>query len=153
MTTFIGDILCKIEAKGRFLFPSVLKKQLENNQDRFVLKKDIYEKCLVLYTFDEWQKQIGFIRSKLNPYNKEHSGFLREFYRDTAEITMDATGRLLIPKRLLDLADIQKEVYLLGLDNKIEIWAKEVYESITHNEQNFADLAQKLLGDTTDEQL
>ncbi|MBN2893169.1 MAG: cell division/cell wall cluster transcriptional repressor MraZ [Bacteroidales bacterium] len=150
MTSFIGDILCKIEAKGRFLFPSVLKKQLENEQDKFVIKKDIYENCLVLYTLEEWQRQIDFIRSKLNPYNKEHSRFLREFYRDTAEITMDTSGRILVPKRLLDLANIKKEVYLLGLDTKIEIWAKEIYEKIEHSDEEFADLAQKLLGENNE---
>jgi len=146
MTCFIGDILCKIEEKGRFLFPSILKKQLEKDQNRFVIKKDIYEKCLVLYTIDEWQRQIDFIRSKLNQFNKEHSRFLREFYRDTAELVMDSSGRINIPKRLLELADIKKEAYLLGLDSKIEIWAKEVYEGIEHNEDDFANLAHKLLG-------
>ena len=151
MTSFIGDILCKIEAKGRFLFPSVLKKQLEKDQNKFVVKKDIYENCLVLYTYEEWQRQIDFVRSKLNPFNKEHSRFLREFYRDTAEITMDSSSRILIPKRLLDLAEVKKEVYLLGLDNKIEIWAKEVYEKVEHNDDEFADLAQKLLGNDINE--
>lgn len=151
MTSFIGDILCKIEAKGRFLFPAGLKKQLEKGQEKFVIKKDIYENCLVLYTFEEWQKQIDFIRSKLNPYNKQHSRFLREFYRDTAEVSMDSSGRMLIPKRLLELVNINKEVYLLGLDNKIEIWAKEIYEQVEHSEDEFADLAQELLGGTDDE--
>lgn len=151
ITSFIGDILCKIEAKGRFLFPSILKKQLKENQNKFVIKKDIYENCLVLYTLEEWQVQINYIRSKLNPYNKIHSRFLREFYRDTAEITMDASGRILVPKRLLELANIKKEVYLLGLDTKIEIWAKEIYEKTEHNEDDFAELAQQLLGENNDE--
>ena len=146
MTSFIGDILCNIETKGRFLFPSVLKKQIEDNQNIFVIKKDIYENCLVLYTIEEWQRQIDYIRSKLNAYNKEHSRFLREFYRNTAEITMDSSSRILIPRRILDLANIKKQVYLLGLDTKIEIWAKEIYEKTEHNEEDFADLAQKLLG-------
>ena len=146
MTSFIGDILCSIGDRGRFLFPSVLKKQLSDDQNKFVIKKDIYENCLVLYTFEEWQRQIDFIRSKLNQFNKEHSRFLREFYRDTAELSMDSSGRILIPRRILDLASIKKEVFLLGLDTKIEIWAKEVYEKVEHNEEDFADLAQKLLG-------
>lgn len=151
MTSFIGDILCKIESKGRFLFPSVLKKQLEKDQNTFIIKKDIYENCLVLYTVKEWQNQIDYIRSKLNLYNKEQSRFFREFYRDAAEISMDSNGRILVPRRILDLANIQKEVYLLGLDTKIEIWAKEIYEQIEHNEDDFADLAQKLLGNDNNE--
>lgn len=146
MPSFIGDILCKIESKGRLLFPAGLKKQLENEQNTFIIKKDIYEKCLVLYTIDEWQKQIDSIRKKLNSYNKEHSRFLREFYRDTAELTLDASNRLVIPKRLAELVEIQNEVYLIGIDTKIEIWAKEIYEKLEFNQDNFALLTEKILG-------
>ncbi len=146
MTSFIGDIQCKIEAKGRLLFPSNLKKQLENDETKFVIKKDIYEKCLVLYTAEEWTNQINTLRSKLNLYNKDHSKFLRLFYKDTAELTLDSNGRVLIPRRLLDLVGIKKEIYMLGLDTKIEIWAKDEYEKFDTNDEDFADLAQNILG-------
>lgn len=146
MTTFLGDIHCKIEAKGRLLFPSIFKKQLQNDQNSFVIKKDIYEKCLVLYTADEWQRQVEILRKKLNLYNREHSKFLREFYRDTAELTLDNNGRILIHRRLLDLVNIKKDIYMLGLDTKIEIWAKEEYEKFDTNQDEFANLAQNILG-------
>jgi len=147
VTSFIGDIQCKIEAKGRLLFPSIFKRQLDKGQNSFVVKKDIYEQCLVLYTTEEWERQIAILRRKLNLYNKNHSKFLREFYRDTAKITMDNSGRLLIPKRLLDLVDIKKEIYMLGLDTKIEIWAKEIYDTIETSQEEFAELAQNILGE------
>jgi len=146
MTSFIGDITCKIESKGRLLFPSVFKKQLEKNDDKFVIKKDIYEKCLILYTFDEWERQIAILRKKLNLYNKDHSRFLREFYKNTAELTLDSSNRILIPRNLLELVDIEKEIVMLGLDSKIEIWAKEVYDNMETDDNEFADLAQNILG-------
>ncbi len=146
MTSFIGDILCKIEAKGRLSLPAIFKKQLDKDQKRFIIKKDIYENCLVLYTDDEWSRQINILRKKLNLYNKNHSKFLRHFYRDTAELLMDNNGRMLIPKRLIDQVNINKEIYMLGLDTKIEIWAKEIYESIEADEDEFAQLAQNILG-------
>lgn len=146
MKSFIGDINCKVEAKGRLLFPSNFKKQLENEQTNFIIKKDIYEKCLVVYTAEEWERQISILRKKLNLYNKDHSKFLREFYKDTAELAMDSSGRLLIPKRLLELAEIDKEVLMLGLDTKIEIWASEIYNKIETSETEFAELAQNILG-------
>lgn len=146
MTSFIGDILCKIEAKGRLSLPAIFKKQLDKDQKRFIIKKDIYENCLVLYTEDEWSRQINILRKKLNLYNKNHSKFLRHFYRDTAELLMDNNGRMLIPKRLIDQVNINKEIYMLGLDTKIEIWAKEIYESIEADEDEFAQLAQNILG-------
>lgn len=113
MTTFIGEYSCKLDAKGRFVFPAALKKQIPAAaQERFVVKKDIFENCLVLYTWDEWQRQNEIIRAKLNPYNKTHNNFIRGFYRGTAELELDASGRLLIPKRLFDEVGAEREIYL-----------------------------------------
>ena len=153
MTSFIGDYLVKIDAKGRALLPSAFKKQMPVTAgDRFVIKKDIYENCLILYTMDEWERQNEILRSKLNPYNKKHSQFLRTYYRGTAELSLDSNNRLLIPKRLLDLAGIDKEVYLSGQDKKIEIWAKDVYENIGLDEETFANFAEDILGSESFEQ-
>ena len=147
MTTFIGDFICKIDTKGRISFPSVFKKQINSSvKDTFILKKDIFENCLIIYRNDEWEKQINLIREKINPYKKEHNIFIRGFYKDTAEVTLDSNNRLLIPKRLLDMLKIENEVYLVGLDSKIEIWAVEQYEKTSQKEDDFAALAEKILG-------
>ena len=101
MTSFIGDYPCKVDAKGRITLPSAFKKQMDPSvAGRFIVKKDIYEKCLVLYPLDEWQRQIQLLRSRLNPYNKTHNRFLREFSKGMIEATLDNNNRLLIPKRL-----------------------------------------------------
>ena len=146
MTTFIGDIECKLDNKARFLFPATFKKQLDSSEQiRFVLKKDIFEKCLILYPFMEWEKQINIIREKINPYNKEHSRFLRGFYKNTAEITLDSNNRILIPKKFLQIANLEKEILLIGLDSKIEIWSKNIYDKLQLNNDDFANLAEKIL--------
>jgi MraZ protein len=148
MTSFIGNYTCKTDEKGRVTLPTAFKKALPAEaHDTFVVKKDIYQKCLVLYPQNEWEKQVEQIRASLNPYNKEHMAFLRGFYKDTAELELDATNRLLIPKRLLDEAGIGKEAVLAGIDNKIEIWSKESYDTIDAGE-DFAILAEKILGGT-----
>jgi len=147
MTNFIGDYTCKVDEKGRIMFPSALKKQIqEGTGDRFVIKKDIYEKCLVLYTIEEWERQNKIIREKINPYNREHNKFLRTFFKGTAEVTLDNNNRLLIPKKLLDEIEANKEVVLAGQFNKIEIWAKEYYEKIGCDEKEYIELAEKILG-------
>lgn len=147
MTSFIGDYTCKVDDKGRLLFPSALKKQNKSaSQDRYVVKKDIFDKCLVLYTMEEWERQNELIRKNTNPYNREHSRFLREFYRGTAELALDSNGRILVPKRLLEAINASKELALTGQDNRIEIWAKEVYDTHEINEDAFAELAEKILG-------
>lgn len=147
MLTFIGDHTCKVDSKGRILLPSAFKKHMPKVfQDRFVIKKDIFEKCLVLYPMNEWERQNKLIRSRINPYNKEHSAFLRNFYRGTAEIVLDSNNRMLIPKRLLQFAEIQKEVILAGQYGKIEIWSRENYEKSGEAVKDFPALAEKLMG-------
>ncbi len=147
MASFIGEYTGKIDPKGRVSLPSALKKQMESaDADTFVAKQDIYEKCILLFTIEEWERQNQIIRAKLNPYNKEHNSFLREFYRGAVEITMDANNRLLLPERLLTYAQIDKDIYFSGQDKKIEIWAKEVYENSGQSSDEFANLAQKIMG-------
>jgi MraZ protein len=149
MTIFIGDYTCKIDAKGRVMLPAAFKKQMPSaSQDKYVVKKDIYEKCLVLYPMDEWERQNQLIRQNINPYNKEHNQFLREFYKDTAEVELDANNRFLIPARLLNLVNIDKEkdVVLAGQLGKIEIWAKELYDKTSESINDFGALANKILG-------
>lgn len=153
MTTFIGEHTAKVDIKGRMVFPSSFKKQNQTTDaDRYVLKRDIYEECLVLYTMEEWQTQTELIRSKINPFNKKHARFLRGFFRGTAEITLDNNSRMLIPKSLLEAAKIEKEVYLAGVDSKIEIWSKELYEALDDEMDDFAELAADILGTQEEEE-
>lgn len=147
MITFIGDYPCKVDSKGRILLPSALKKQMGDRVvDRFVIKKSIFDKSLILFPYEEWERQVANLRSKINPYNREHAAFLREFFKGTAEISLDNNNRLLIPKRLLEWANIKTEVILAGQDDKIVIWDKESYESHSLSDEAFASLAEKILG-------
>ncbi len=148
MATFIGDYTCRVDSKGRVMLPSAFKKQMPAAaMDRFVVKKDIFENCLVLFPMDEWDRQNEIIRSRINPYNKEHSRFLRGFYKGTAEVVLDASNRLLIPRRLLETAGIGGEAVLAGQDGKIELWSSELYNEQAEPAHDFSQLAEKLLGD------
>jgi MraZ protein len=146
MSTFIGDYNCRLDAKGRVILPAAFKKQMPSAaEDRFVVRRDIFDKCLVLYSIDDWNRQLDKIRSRINPYNREHNIFLRNFFKCTAEVSLDSSNRLLIPRRLLDLAGIGKDVVLAGQDGRIEMWAEEVYAHIDMPSDDFANLAEKLL--------
>ena len=136
-----------MDSKGRMIFPSAFKNQMESSAgDHFVVRRDIFENCLVLFTADDWNVQMKKIRSRINPYNREHNRFLRNFFKGTAEVALDASNRLLIPRKLLELAGIEKEVVLAGQDGRIEIWAAQRYEAIDMPVDDFADLAEKLMG-------
>lgn len=136
-----------MDVKGRIILPAAFKKQMPADaQDRFVVRKDIFEKCLVLYSIEDWNIQLESIRKKINPYNREHNKFLRNFFKGTAEMSLDNNNRLLIPKRFLDLIEADRDIVLAGQDGRIEIWPSDVYNKIDMPADDFADLAEKLMG-------
>ncbi len=152
MITFIGDYTCKIDTKSRILLPSAFKRQMPKGiQDKFVIKKDIFENCLLLIPIDEWERQNKILRSKTNPFNSEHNKFLRGFFKGIAEVMLDGNSRLLIPKRLLDEIGANKELVLAGQFGKIEIWPKDIYQQIVSSSPEFAALAEKIMGNINNE--
>jgi MraZ protein len=154
MATFIGDYPCKVDVKGRIILPMAFKKQMPvAAQDHFVVRKDIFENCLVLYAIDDWNRQLEKIRKRINPYNREHNMFLRNFFKGTAELSLDSNNRMLIPKRLFDLIGADRDVVLAGQDGRIEIWTASVYETIEMPAEDFANLAEKLMGGSINEPL
>ena len=147
MTTFIGDYTVKLDAKGRLSFPAAFKRQMKAGlESGFVLKSDVFEKCLILYPMEEWERQNAMIRAKTNPYNKEHARFLRMFFSGTAEVSLDSNSRMLIPKRLLEYAEIGDELVLAGQSGRIELWAGDKYTGVSTADDDFAAMAEKILG-------
>lgn len=152
MTTFVGDHICKLDAKGRLMLPSGFLKQMSGGVPaKFVVKKDVFESCLVLYPEQEWDRQVKMLKKKLNPYKREHNTFLRVFFKGVAEVSPDANNRLLLPKRLLEAVEAEKEVVLAGQPGKIELWSKAKYDAVELGDEEFADMAEKLLEGLTDE--
>ena len=113
MTNLIGEFECKIDAKGRFMLPAGLKKQLPPEvQDRFVINRG-FEKCIVLYPQNVW-KVISDEVNQLNLYNKKNRDFVRYFYRGASESVLDSVNRLLLPKQLIQYAGIDKEIVFVS---------------------------------------
>ncbi len=145
---FVGEHSGKLDAKGRVIFPASLKRQIPEDAQKqsMVLKKAIYHKCLILYTFQEWQYQTNFIKKRLNPFNKRHAEFLREYYRGTAEIYLDSNSRMLIPKKLLEYIEADKDIVFAGQTDQIQIWSNANYYREQMSEQDFADLSSDIFG-------
>ena len=147
MATFIGDYTCKVDVKGRIILPMAFKKQMPADaEDHFVVRKDIFENCLVLYAIEDWNRQLDKIRKKLNPFNREQNMFLRNFFMGTAELSLDNNNRILVPKRLMDLIGAGRDVVLAGQDGRIEIWPADVYNKLAMPAEDLANLGEKLLG-------
>lgn len=146
MLNFLGEYDCRLDDKCRVKMPSSLIKQLpQDDQEKYVLNRG-FEQHLILYPKSEWIKITEEI-NKLNAYEKKVREFKRFFYRGATELSIDSSGRLLLPKSLLEWAKIDKDVILFAHTNLIEIWNKDLYDNLLSNEpQDFAELAEIVMG-------
>lgn len=146
MSMFIGEYEVKIDPKGRIIVPANLKKQLpQAAQEMFVVNRG-FEKCLVMYPKNEWDLITSEL-AKQNQYERKTREFIRYFTRGATEVTMDNANRILIPKPLLEYADIKTDVVLSSQLNKVEIWSKPVYDQLLSSEpEDFAKLAEDVMG-------
>jgi MraZ protein len=152
LTTIVGTYECKVDAKGRVLLPSPLKKQLATSlQNGFVLKRSVFQPCLELYPMEEWDLMMQKI-NKLNRFVKKNNDFIRRFTAGVKVVEIDALGRLLVPKDLVAFASIAKDVVFSSAVNIVEIWDKDLYEkSIDGQDIDFADLAEDVMGNLNDD--
>lgn len=126
MLQFVGNIEAKLDAKNRVFLPAVFRKTLlAASQSSLVLRKDIYQNCLILYPQEVWNNELATIKQKLNRWDKQQSQLLRQFTVDAEMVDIDANGRILLPKRFLEMLKLDTEVTFIGVDNMIEIWSKD----------------------------
>lgn len=152
MDSIIGTYECKVDAKGRLMIPSALKKQLVASlKDGFVLKRSVFQPCLELYPMGEWNLMMQKI-NKLNRFVKKNNDFIRRFTAGVKMVEVDELGRLLVPKDLIVFSKISKDIVLSSAVNIVEIWDKELYEkSISGDDVDFADLAEEVMGNINDD--
>lgn len=133
---FTGTIYAKLDAKGRVFFPSAYRKAMAGGETSFVLKRDVYQPCLVVYPYDVWEQEVSELRARLNRWNPTEAMLLRQFLSDVEVFTLDSNGRFIIPKRFKAIG-IQQEVAFVGLDDRIEIWDKTSLESALLDAETF----------------
>jgi MraZ protein len=148
LLNIVGTYECRVDAKGRLMFPVAFKEQLESVVSQgFVMKRSIFRNCLELYPVPEWNAESARI-SKLNRFRKKNVDFIRKFMAGVKMVELDAAGRLLIPKDLYNFAGITKDVVLASVVNKIEVWDKDEYEkAVSYDPEEFANLAEEVMGD------
>jgi MraZ protein len=145
MSLFTGEFECKMDAKGRFALPSKVKSKLpEVSGNQLVLSLGL-EPCLVLYPLVEYRKIYSRIAS-MNEFNEEFRRLQRNFFRRINEVELDGAGRLLVPKTMSKYARLEKDIILVGMGNRVEIWDTKAYEDFIINDNSeFSKLAQKHL--------
>ena len=152
MQHFIGTYELKADVKGRIMLPVALKKQLaEVLHDGFVLKRAVFNACLELYPLKQWEALMEKV-NKLNRFNKKNNDFIRRFTAGVRLVEIDASGRLLVPKDLVQHAGISREIVISSAVNILEVWDKKRYEDMMRDDwDEFDQLAKDVMGDSSDE--
>ena len=135
---FLGNIEAKTDAKGRVFLPSVFRKVLQaSGEELLVLRKDIYQKCLVIYPESVWNEKVDMLKAQLKPWKPSHQQMLRQLISEAEAISLDGNGRFLISKRLQKSAEIDQDVQFIGMDNTIELWSPQQLKQILKNDEDF----------------
>ena len=144
---FLGNSEAKTDAKGRIFLPAIFRKRLQAAAEEcLIMRKDIYQDCLILYPESAWNTQLNELRSHLNNWNPRHQMIFRQFVSDVEIITLDSNGRFLIPKRYLKLAKIEQDVRIIGMNDTIEIWSKEVADKPFIDPEDFGRELEAIMG-------
>ncbi|MBQ8959055.1 MAG: division/cell wall cluster transcriptional repressor MraZ [Bacteroidales bacterium] len=140
MSYLVGHYNCKLDTKGRILVPSEFKEQLgEQVEEGFVLRPGLHAHCLELYTRKDWDEVQDQLRSSFSQFKAKQEAVLRKYNAGARFVKLDASGRLLIGKDLIDRASLVKDIVITSVTTKMEIWDKDLYE-------------QSISGDLSDEE-
>jgi len=143
---FLGSIDAKIDAKMRVFVPANFRKVLlASEQSVLIMRKDIFQDCLVLYPEGVWEAEIQKLRSRLSRWDKAQQQLFRQFVVDTERLELDASGRILIPKRCLQMIGADLDIQFLGVDNTIEIWGRNQLNESLIAPEDFAAEIQRVM--------
>jgi len=143
---FLGNIEAKTDTKGRAFLPAAFRKVLQmNSEERLVLRKDVFQPCLVLYPESVWNEQMDQMRARLNRWNRQHQQVFRQFVSEVELLTLDGNGRFLIPKRYQRMAEIEQDIKFVGMGDTIEIWSNKKAEEQQMKPDDFEVALEELL--------
>lgn len=125
---FLGSFNYSVDAKGRISIPAKLRKFVSPEaNDTFVLTRGSLQ-CINIYPMDYWRELVASKLDKLNSFDPKDTKFMRLFLQEAAEDQFDTQSRLMVPKKLIDYAQIDKDVVILGMNRYIEVWNPKLYE-------------------------
>lgn len=145
MALILGKEYCKVDSNGRFKFPIALKRQLETEDGRFVIRESVYSECLELWTYASFREEVEKLQGLLNPYRREDREVLRKLTEGNV-IELDSNDRLLVPAEQKHMIAKAKEIVLQSTGKFIELWGRETYEKMNQSSRDFAEKAEALLG-------
>ena len=142
---FYGEHEHTIDKKGRLIIPSKFRDSFkEYDIEKLYITRGL-DKCLFMFTENEWKTQEA--KFKAMSFTKpEARKFNRLYFSGASQIECDKQGRILIPKYLKDYAAIKRDVVIIGVSNRIEVWSKDSWsEYYSSSKESFEDVAQNLM--------
>jgi MraZ protein len=142
---FYGEYEHAIDKKGRLIIPSKFRDALkEYSIEKLYITRGL-DKCLFLFTETEWRSQESKFRT-ISFTKSESRKFNRLYFSGAGDLEFDRQGRILIPKYLKDFANIKRDVMIIGVSNRIEVWAREIWqEYYSNSKESFEEIAEKLM--------
>ena len=134
MGVLIGTYYHNMDAKGRLFMPVKLRESLG---EAFTATRGT-EECIVVFSGSEFEK-IAHKTADIPLGETAVQRFMRDFFSNATECKPDSQGRILIPQNLRNYTGISKEAVIIGVLNRVEIWAKEKYENYLENAKSGND--------------
>ena len=148
---FLGNTEARADQKGRVFLPAMFRKILQQGgSENLVMRKDISQPCLVLYPETVWNEQMDILRRKLSRWDAMQQNIFRQFVSDVEIVSLDASGRFLIPKRYLRMAEIEQGIRFIGMGDTIEIWSDRNTERPFMEADDFSSAIQKIMAHAED---
>ena len=143
--SFTGEYTCSLDNKNRFNIPSGIRKMIgADANDTLVFAPGFENTNLYVYPLDEWRRILANI-GKNSSNSEDVRKFVRLFVSSGHTVTMDSQGRVMLPNRILEKADIQKDMLILGTINRFEIWNPDAYKTyISKDDMDIGNLAEKI---------
>lgn len=137
---FIGEYLYTIDKKGRINIPAKFR---ENLGERFFLTKGL-DNCLFVFPESEWNNFENKLK-QLPLTNKNARAFVRLFFSGATECSLDKQGRVTIPQNVREFSQLEKEVAIIGVSTRIEIWSKNSWDKYNDTANiSYDDIAEQM---------
>lgn len=137
---FYGEYQHTVDPKGRVIVPSKFREGLG---EKFILTKGL-DNCLFAYSSEEWSNLEAKLRS-LPFTDKDVRSFVRFFFAGATECEVDKQGRILVPQNLREYAELDKDIFIIGVSTRVEIWDKSKWEGYNNNDNMSTDkIAEKM---------
>lgn len=146
MSVFIGNSDGKADAKGRIFIPAHYRKALHQSENnRLVMRKDPYSNSLMLYPEDIWNQKLTTLKNGLDEWNPTHQIVLMQYVSEAEWLDIDSQGRVLIPKKYLQLIGAETEVQFVGMLDTFSLWAKGNFDKAKLAPEEFTGLLQTIM--------